>query len=349
MLLSSPWIVALLGLGVGVPLGFALERGGFCMNTAFRSVIFEKDKSVLRAYVLVLMINILGVALLEEFAVIFPMRPPFFWLAAIVGGYVFGVGMVLAGGCSCGSYYRFGRGMVGSFLAVIGFAAAATITSVGFLAPVTDLLRGPVIDVYGESATVLNVLGIEFGPLKWVVLAALLVAGAAWLAKSPKQRFVIGWNWKVTGVVIGVIALGAWVVSGLTMRDYGLSFTQPTVSAVRFITTGDNSGINWATFQLIGVPVGALVSSLIASEFSLRVPKPGRAAAQFGGGLIMGFGAVVAGGCNIGHGITGVSSLALSSIVATGAAMFGVWTMTGLVYRASRGGAASPAAQSASA
>ena len=102
MLLSSPWIVALLGLGVGVPLGFALERGGFCMNTAFRSVIFEKDKSVLRAYVLVLMINILGVALLEEFAVIFPMRPPFFWLAALVGAYVFGVGMVLASGCSCG-------------------------------------------------------------------------------------------------------------------------------------------------------------------------------------------------------------------------------------------------------
>jgi hypothetical protein len=239
--------------------------------------------------------------------------------------------------------------MVGSFLAVIGFAVAATITSVGFLAPVTDLLRRPVIDVYGESATVLNVLGVEFGPLKWVVVGALLVVGAAWLAKSPKQRFVIGWNWKVTGVVVGVIALGAWVVSGLTMRDYGLSFTQPTVSAVQFITTGDNSGINWATFQLIGVPIGALVSSLIASEFSLRVPKAGRAAAQFGGGLIMGFGAVVAGGCNIGHGITGVSSLALASIVATGAAMLGVWTMTGIVYRASRSGAASPAAQSASA
>jgi hypothetical protein len=336
MLLTSPLLVAVLGLAVGIPLGVALERGGFCMNTAFRSIIFEKDKSVLRAYVLVLMINVLGVAILEHFAVIFPNRPPFFWLAAPVGGFVFGVGMVLAGGCSCGSYYRFGRGMVGSFLAVIGFAVAATVTAAGFLAPVTDALQAPVIDVYGESATLLNVFGLEFGVGKWIVIGVLVAAGAFWLLRSPKQRFVVGWNWKITGVVVGAIALGAWVVSGLTLRDYGLSFTQPTVAIGRYVTTGDSSGMSWATYQLIGVPIGALVSSLFASEFSLRMPKPGRAAAQFGGGLMMGFGAAVAGGCNIGHGITGISSLALASVAATVFAILGVWTMTGFVYRMSR-------------
>lgn len=332
---GTVWI-AVLGLAVGVPLGVALERGGFCMNTAFRSVVFEKDKSTLRAYVLVLLINVVGIALLEHFAVIFPARPPFFWLAASIGGYVFGIGMVLAGGCSCGSYYRFGRGMVGSLLAVVGFAFGAVIASTGFLAPLTDVLRRPTVDVYGEPATVLNILGLDAGPLKWVVLSVLSAIAVIWLLRSPPERFVIGWSWKVTGAVIGAIALGAWVVSGLTMRDYGLSFTQPTVAIVNFLTRGETAGINWATFQLIGVPVGALLSSIVASEFSLRMPKPRRAIAQVGGGVAMGVGAAVAGGCNVGHGITGASTLALSSLVATGCAMAGVWTMTGVIYRTAR-------------
>jgi hypothetical protein len=303
------------------------------MNTAFRSAVFEKDKSTLRAYVLVIVINIVGVALLEHFAIIFPIRPPFFYLAVPVGGYLFGIGMVLAGGCSCGSFYRFGRGMFGSFAAVVGFAVGATMTVSGFLRPVLVALRRPVLDVYGESATLLNLLGIEYGPWKWIAVAMIVLPGILWLLKSPPERFVIGWGWKVTGTVIGVIALFAWVASGLTFRDYGLSFTQPTVAITNYLTTGDESGINWATFQLIGVPIGAFAASVAASEFSLRMPKPGRAIAQLGGGLLMGFGAAVAGGCNIGHGISGVSGLAIAGIAATVCAMLGVWSMTGVVYR----------------
>ena len=118
------------GLIIGIALGFALQKGGFCMHTAFRSIVFEKDHSVLRSWLLVLGINLIGVNLLYELRIINIMIAPFFWPAAIIGGLVFGGGMVMAGGCTSGTFYRVGKGMLGSFGALVGFSAgAAAVTS----------------------------------------------------------------------------------------------------------------------------------------------------------------------------------------------------------------------------
>lgn len=323
---------ALLGLVVGVPLGFALQRGGFCMNTAFRSMVFEKDRSVLRAYVLVLVINLVAVSLLERFGVIFPTVAPFFWPALLIGGFIFGIGMVLAGGCTSGTWYRAGKGMLGSLIALMGFGVGATVMDMGVLQPLQRALRGPVWDVYGAPPMVANVLpdGAEW--VRWIIVGAVVSAGAVWLIRSPKQRFVIGWTWRRTGLVVGLLAVLGWIASGLTYRDYGLSFTQPTVSIVSWLITGDSGGINWGTFLVLGVPVGAFVAAKLHGEFALKVPAPGRMVQQLAGGVTMGLGASLAGGCNIGHGITGISALSISSIVATGATILGVWTATGLVY-----------------
>lgn len=325
---------ALLGLVVGVPLGFALQRGGFCMNTAFRSMVFEKDRSVLRAYVLVLLINLVSVSLLDGFGIIFPTVAPFYWPALLVGGFIFGVGMVLAGGCTSGTWYRAGKGMLGSVMALMGFALGAAAMEMGVLQPLQQALRGPVWDVYGQAPTLANVLPDGAQWVRWLVLAALVCVGAVWLLRSPQQRFVIGWTWRKTGLVVGVLAVLAWVASGLTFRDYGLSFTQPTVSIVSWLMVGDVGGINWGTFLVLGVPVGAFLAAKLHGEFALKVPAPGRMVQQLGGGVVMGLGASLAGGCNIGHGITGISALSISSIVATAATILGVWLATWLVYSA---------------
>jgi uncharacterized membrane protein YedE/YeeE len=329
-------ITAILGLAVGVPLGFALQRGGFCMNTAFRSILFEKDKSLLRAYVLVLIINLVGVNVLYELGVINILIAPFFWPALVAGGFVFGVGMVLAGGCTSGTWYRAGKGMLGSLVALLGYGGGATAVSAGALRPALGYLRRPVVDIYGEEATLANVLSPDLWWMRWVVVGSLVAAGVLWLLRAPAQRFVIGWGWKRTGFVVGGLALLAWVASSFSFRDYGLSFTQPTVSLFRYVLAGEVEGINWSTFLVLGVPVGAFAAAKVAGEFALRLPEPGRLLQQFVGGVVMGLGAAIAGGCNIGHGITGVSALALSSVVATGFTMLGVWAMTGIVYASAR-------------
>jgi len=321
------------GLALGLLLGFALQRGGYCMNTAFRSFFLEKDRSLVRAWVLILLINIVGVRLLADLGVIRTQTAPLFWPALILGGLVFGAGMVLAGGCASGTYYRCGRGMLGSVAALVGFVVGTTAVDGGALLGLQRALRAPTIDIGGEVPTLYSLVGIDGVMGRWLVIAALAVPAIFWLARAPKQKWLIGWSWKRTGALVGVLALLAWVISAMDGRDYGLSFTQPTVALARFVLTGDASGISVASFIVLAVPFGAFVAAKAAGEAVFRLPDAARLVRQSGGGLAMGLGASIAGGCNIGHSITGVSTLGLGSIVATLFIMLGCWAMTAVIYR----------------
>lgn len=88
----------LLGLPVGLAFGYALQRGRFCMNTAFRDVLVAKDFTLLRAYVVAVLVQLVGLNLLADLGVITRNMAPFFWQAALVGGLLFGFGMATAGG-----------------------------------------------------------------------------------------------------------------------------------------------------------------------------------------------------------------------------------------------------------
>ncbi len=324
------------GISLGLLLGYALQRGGYCMNTAFRSFYLEKDRSLVRAWAVVLLINVIGVALLTELGVLLPEVAPFFWPAAIVGGFVFGIGMVLAGGCASGTYYRCGRGMLGSIAALVGFVIGTALIDGGALVEIQQQLRGTTIDVSGREATLFNLLGLESTAARWLLIAGISIPAIVWLSRAPKQRFLIGWGWRKTGAAVGVLALATWVISAMQGRDFGLSFTQPTVALTRFLVTGDSAGISVASFIVIGVPIGAFLAAKAAGEAILRMPDPGRFVRQFGGGATMGLGASIAGGCNIGHSITGVSTLGITAITSTAFIMLGCWVMTGIVYRSER-------------
>lgn len=87
-----------LGLLIGLPFGYALQRGRFCLNSAFRDVILAKDFTLLRAWLLALLVQMIGVHLMAGLGWIGLVRSPFWWQAAFVGGFVFGWGMALSGG-----------------------------------------------------------------------------------------------------------------------------------------------------------------------------------------------------------------------------------------------------------
>jgi len=319
------------GVILGLVLGFSLQKGGFCMNSAFRSIAFEKDHFLVRAWVLVLVINLVFVHLLDELALITITRAPFFPLALISGGLIFGVGMVLAGGCTSGSCYRAGRGMLGSWMALVGFVFAVLLFSSGVAAPLQSFLRSYTLDKWGEALSLWNVLGIDYTVWKWLIIVALSVVGVVWLLRSPRQKYVSGWKWWQTGLAVAVLSVLTWVLSAFAFRDFGLSFTQPIQSWGHLLLNGDNSGISVASFIVLGVPVGAWGAAALAREANWTVPEPHRMVAQLFGGALMGTGASIAGGCNIGHGITGLSTMSISSAVATIFTMFGVWAATRII------------------
>ena len=333
-------MLILSGIALGLVLGYTLERSGFCMNTAFRSILFDKDKSILRAYLLALIVTTVGVTLLEITRWVFPLRSPFSLPALLTGGFLFGLGMVLAGGCVSGTFYRAGRGMLGSAAALGGFALSASIFASGPLSEFSEKLNSYTWNIKGEEPTLFNLLSFSDGldPLaaRWIWIVLLLIVVGWFLLKAPKEEFLIGWGWKKSGIVVGLVALAAWWISGMFYRDYGLSFTQPTVSVMRFLISSDTGGINWASYMILGLLGGSWLGSLLHGDFAWRVPKAGRLVQQFGGGLVMGGGASIAGGCNIGHGLTGLSVQSLASLTATIFTILGVWTGTALVYARQR-------------
>ncbi len=324
------------GLVLGLGLGYALQRGGFCMNSAFRSLVFEKDRSLIRAWMLVLVINVVGVNLLTELGVLRPMIVPLFWPAILVGGFLFGVGMVMAGGCASGTYYRAGRGMIGSVGALAGFAVGTALLDGGGAWIAQAYLRSPAITIDGGEPTLFTLLGLESVVARWTLIGLLSLLAIWYLIRAPRELFVLGWGWRKTGLAVGVFALAAWVVSSLTGRHFGLSFTQPTVSVTRFLVSGDTSGISIATWMLLGVPAGAFAAAKVRGEARWALPDARTLVRQAGAGTLMGAGASIAGGCNIGHSVTGIATLSVGSIVATLAIMLGCWAMTARIYGQAR-------------
>jgi hypothetical protein len=335
-------------LGVGLLLGWVLQRGRFCMNTAFRDTIFIKEMTLLRAYVVALMVSIVGANLLDHFGIITLARQPFFPFAQIIGGFVFGLGIVLAGGCGSGIWYRAGEGQIASFVAIIGFFAGIVTTIDGVLKPLHTKLMSVSIPIGGENAPGLwHLLPVGDGPMvKWGTIAVLVIVGFIFIQKDKpfslgKQK---GYYWSLTGLLVGLVSvLAFWASYKYGGFARGISFTTPTrelfytifqgTSHSRFFPNkeltylGYTISTTWGIFFLVGVPLGAYLSARGFKEFSWKSPPAKEILTVFGGSLMMGFGASTALGCNMGQGITGFSTLSIGSIAATIAILLGNWTM----------------------
>jgi len=313
-----------LGLGVGMLFGFALQRGRFCMYTAFRDILLIKDLTLFRTYLLAVLIQLVLIHFLRQWELISFGPDSFFWLGALTGGFLFGLGMTLAGGCASSSFYRIGEGMIGSFVAVLTFIIFAATTSVGVLKPLAFALYSFNIDMGEGSATLSRLFGVN----DWMIILLLVVGGGLWLfwGRSPTPER--GWAWWKTGIIVGLIASLAWWASSLTGRNYGLTMTGPSASVLLYLTSGDPRYLDWGTFQLIGIPLGAFIAALWNNEFRWRSPQPKRIMLQAVGGAMMGIGAVIAMGCNIGNSLTGLGTLSLTSFVATIFLILGTWSGT---------------------
>ena len=328
------------GLIVGILFGFALQRGRFCMNSAFRDIILLKEYTLLKAVIVAIIVSMLGFHLMVNFGVIQLNPKPFFWGANIVGGFIFGIGMVLAGGCSSGTTYRVGEGMVGSLVALLGFMMSAVITGSGALSRVASDLQtttkititDPGPPVAFKNPTLANIIGVD----PWIIVIVIAIVGIGVLAwkrgggektegSLSEKIFKRGWPWWATGIVIGIIAIIAFPASAATGRNYPLGITVGWQTFLNTIIKGDANILFWETFLVIGVVIGAAIAAVVAGEFKLRAPGPRRLVQQFIGGLLLGIGAIIANGCNIGHILSGVPQLAIGSIIAGFFIIMGCW------------------------
>jgi uncharacterized membrane protein YedE/YeeE len=340
---------------LGLALGFILQRGRFCLNSAFRDIIFLNDLTMFRAYLLAVVVAVVGSNLLEDLGMLTYfnqttgemartglLRQSFIPAANILGGFIFGVGIVLAGGCASGIVYRLGEGQVSAVIAIVGFFFGVVMTLEGLLSPVYNYLKSLKVELFGmTNPSLWDLFGT--GPIaKWATITVFSIIALVFVIKgkpSLKRNGMKGYSWAFTGLLIGVLTIGAWWVSSYFGGiPRGLAITTPLRELFNSVLYKSSHspfpefsflGIfkgTWGVFFIFAVPIGAFLSASGLKEFKWKIPHAQEFLTVFFGSILMGIGAVIAGGCNLGHGITGMSTMAISSIVAISAIILGNWT-----------------------
>jgi uncharacterized membrane protein YedE/YeeE len=323
------------GLFVGLIFGFILQRGRFCMNSAFRDAILLKDNLLLKTVFVALLVELIGFSIMDMTGAIAINPKPFWWGANLLGSFIFGIGMVLAGGCASGITYRVGEGMVGSMTAVLGLSIGGYITAAGFLKPFKANLQAAttIPGADGSALTLHGILGMDYTTLALILFAIAIVAWY-FIARKNDEEYEVdkGWGWITTGTLVGFVGILAFPLSAAAGRNYPLGITAGWVGIVKKILNFSEVSLGWLSWMIIGIVVGGLVAALIAKEFKFRVPKPLVLVQTFAGGLLMGFGAVTSGGCNIGHLLSGIPQLSLGSILAGISIVLGAWAASYVMF-----------------
>ncbi|MGO2860194.1 MAG: YeeE/YedE family protein [Brevibacterium sp.] len=315
------------GLLVGLVLGFVFQRGRFCVTGAFRDLTLTGNTRWFSALIVLIAVHSIGLFLLNSFGVITLEASPFPWLASIVGGLIFGFAMVLAGGCATGTYYRAGEGLVGSWFALIFYALFSAVMKLGPAAGFTEGIRGITLESGSLQATT--------GLSPWVFVV-IIAAVAIWvtvhhqrklkapLATLPPRKKGLAhlltekrWNPFATAVVIGIIATIAWPLSAATGRNSGLGITTPSANLTGYLATGDTELIDWGVMLVIGILVGSFIAAKASGEFRIRVPDQATIIKSILGGIGMGVGAAIAGGCTVGNAMVSTAQFEYQGWVAT--------------------------------
>lgn len=299
------------GLLIGLVLGFVFQRGRFCVTGAFRDIFIAGSTRWFSAFILLIAVHAVGLMALGTLGIITLETDPFPWLASIVGGFIFGFAIILAGGCATGTYYRSGEGLIGSWFALIFYALFSAFMKAGPAAGFTEWIRGITLEQGSLPAT--------FGLSPWVFAVVLAAIAAALvvhhqrkaktpLAALPPRKSGLAhlltekrWNPFATAAVIGIIATIAWPLSAATGRNAGLGITTPSSNLAQYLTTGDVDLIDWGVMLILGILTGSFIAAKASGEFRLRVPDAPTVVKSIGGGVLMGVGAAIAGGCTVGN------------------------------------------------
>jgi hypothetical protein len=160
-------------------------------------------------------------------------------------------------------------------------------------------------------------------PQPGVALAAAALAGAWLWALSPVADPSRHSGWPATGTALGLVGVLAWITGALAGWNWGLSITGPSRSLFEAVFLSNPGSLSWGAAMLVGLVLGSWASARSWGPVVWRAPGPPELARRFLGGLLMGAGGTLAGGCNIGNALTGLSILSVHSVIATAAIVAG--------------------------
>jgi uncharacterized membrane protein YedE/YeeE len=318
---------ALAGLIVGIVFGIAAQRSQFCLRAA--TVEFAGGKLGNRMSIWLLTFSTAVVwTQLAQYTGLFDsstsrmMAVPGSFSGAIIGGLIFGVGMVLARGCSGRLLVLAATGNLRSVISGLVFAVVALMALQGWLAPIRRTLAALWITPDGHNINLLDLLHLPGG--SGMALGFITAVLALYLAY--KNRVSMQVLFMASGVGFAV-ALGWVLTSALAAVSFdpvqieSASFTGPSARTLIFLTS-PNPVLDFDIGLIAGVFIGAFLAALIAKELRFQgFESTDNLKRAIVGGALMGMGGMLAGGCAIGAGVTGGSIFAATAWLA----LFCMW------------------------
>lgn len=330
------------GFAIGFGFGALAQATNFCIMGAVSDWRLFGDKSRLGAAALASATAIAGAQLLQHYAVVDLSRsiylmPRINWASAVLGGTLFGYGMVHAGGCASRNVVRAGAGDLRAILTLLVLSSLALATIGGILGPARNWLE--TVSAIGTDQLGLNGASLADAAASFglspgagtLVAALLLIVPLLGFAAGPGRIFSQPRN-LIGGLGVGLLVAAGWLITGLAFDDMAvrplaptsLSFVKPVGDAVAWIEYATALGFpGFAAATIFGALAGSFIAALVTG--SLRVAgfaSRDDMLSHLGGAALMGIGGVLGLGCSIGQGISGLSTLAIQSVI-TAAAIIG--------------------------
>lgn len=334
--MSLAWGAVLIGALFGV----AGQLSRFCLYGGLRDWWQGAERTRIRAFALALAVALLGTQWLAADATLALERTIYLQAglslpAMLLGGVLFGFGMVLARGCGARSLVLLGGGNLRSLVVLLALGISAYMTLSGVLAP----LRTGLVELLGGGASARAVAlpamvqgwlpdnAVPATLVRWsvvgIIAAALLAFALPGLRAAPLT--LLG------GAVIGLLIVAGWYLTGhLAVDDFepvpveSLTFVAPIGESLLYLMLASGMSADFGVCVVAGVLLGGCAAALLSGRFALQgFDTPRRMLRQISGGVLMGIGGVLALGCSIGQGLTGVSTLAVPSLVAAGGIVLG--------------------------
>jgi uncharacterized protein len=325
------------GLLIGMVFGFIVYRTNFCAMGSISDILSFGDYRRFRAWMMAVAVAMIGVALISRWQIAdmsnaMYLNPNFTWGANIVGGLMFGIGMVFSGGCIGRNLVRAGAGDLRSVVVLIITGVFAFMTIGGLLGPLRLMLFTPLtlrlgdmgLETQSVGAVMAAITGISVATA--MTVAVIVIAGGLLIYTLKDKSFRSSFPHVAGGIGIGLTVVAGWFLTGLAFDDFAdfpvqlisLTYVRPTGDTLEYAMRYTALGApGFGVVTLIGAILGGFLGAASVKKLHLSTfADKSDAARNMIGAAMMGVGGVLALGCTIGQGLTGVSTLAIGSFLA---------------------------------
>jgi hypothetical protein len=338
---GEPAVLAVGGLVLGLGFGFLGQRSKFCLRAAVIEFWHRRFGEKLAVWLLAFSTAVVAVQVLVlsgqlDVSTARQLSAQGSLSGALVGGLLFGLGMVMTRGCASRLLVLSANGNLRALLSGLIFAVVAQASLGGILAPWREAIAAWWVVDGGASRQLLTLIG--GGPLVGLLFGLLWMSAALFFAVRSGWGF---WKW-FGGMGTGLMVAGGWYLTYQVMSHsfepiqiQGLTFSGPSAEWLMHVLHDASGPWTFGLGLMPGVFLGSLVGALVGREWKLEGFGGGYTMPRYiAGAVLMGFGSMLAGGCAVGAGMTGGAIFAVTAWLA----LLGMWVGGGLADRLLDGG-----------